>query len=749
LLLASIAPRTACPQEVEPTRRPSALTIDVADNAARAHLARVDALLKQDQWPEAVENLRQLIESGSDRLIPVDDAASSGFRRYVTLRDYAQMKLASLAHAAPAALAFYRELVDPIAEQYLKQADDERREEPLKQIVSKFLVSSCGDEALWRLGESALERGEWGAARGHWEQISPLLRFPPQHGAWKAFEGTPLWLLTRQLQGEDAWSAAEPRLTASAGEAMFLAYPDTNLPLADVRARLVLVSILEGNPERALTELELLRRTDPDARGRLGGQSGSYVKLLSDLLEQSGGWPRLRDEPGWPTFAGNAARNKHAQYHNDFWGAARWSAGLPELTAGREYFSSEGQRVAEPLRGLLSYHPIIVEDLAIVQAGPRPADIIARRLSDGEVVFGEAEEFDWAWEDSGRPVSVGVPRYTLTAQGHRLYARVGLAARNLSGRLLPEDNPSRIIGLDLDTQGRRVLELGLGSGEWATGWSFEGPPVSDGQRLYVVLRQRDAVHAKAHVAAYDARTGRRLWRRMVCGSETPVDRPVELTHTLLTLRQGTLYLNTNLGAVAALRVEDGGLVWLSEYPRADFRGEHPDRNTQHFFRDLNPCLLHEDLVIAAPSDSDRLFALDANTGRLLWSTFPEQASGVIHLLGVGGDTLLASGDCLYWFDVHTGQLRAQIPGPRKVTPGHARPDPRGNGRGLLTHHEVYWPTQDAIMVFEQTPRRSSRGWEPVLLRNIDLTTRGATGGNLVLADGALLIAAGDRLTSFD
>jgi len=61
-------------------------------------------------------------------------------------------------------------------------------------------------------------------------------------------------------------------------------------------------------------------------------------------------------------------------------------------------------------------------------------------------------------------------------------------------------------------------------------------------------------------------------------------------------------------------VQDGAIRWLTEYPRVDLQNENPDRNTQHLFRDLTPCLLHRDLVIVAPLDCDRLFALDANTG---------------------------------------------------------------------------------------------------------------------------------------
>jgi hypothetical protein len=237
---------------------------------------------------------------------------------------------------------------------------------------------------------------------------------------------------------------------------------------------------------------------------------------------------------------------------------------------------------------------------------------------------------------------------------------------------------------------------------------------------------------------------------MLVGAE-PVgsQRPFELTHTLLTLRERTLYCNTNLGVVAALSSTDGAIQWLTEYPRVDLQNENPDRNTQHLFRDLNPCLLYRDLVIVAPRDCDQLLALDANTGILIWASLPEQAADAIHLLGVGDEHLIVSGDYLYWFDVYTGRLKSQFPAPHRSLPGHAKPSPHGYGRGILVDKHVYWPTRESIFVFDQRIRPEMLGREPEAIRTIDLASRGVTGGNLVLSERALLIATQDQLIVFD
>jgi outer membrane protein assembly factor BamB len=218
---------------------------------------------------------------------------------------------------------------------------------------------------------------------------------------------------------------------------------------------------------------------------------------------------------------------------------------------------------------------------------------------------------------------------------------------------------------------------------------------------------------------------------------------------LLTLDQGTLYFNTNLGIVAALHASSGSIRWLTTYPRGSWDRSDPDQDHRHAQRDLVPCLVYRDFVFVAPTDSDCIFALDAITGHPLWMTQPEQVADAVHLLGVGAGNLLASGDCLYWLDLNTGRLVSEFPHHRSGLAGRAGPSPRGYGRGVLAGPYVYWPTRDTIFVLEQATVRTPRGWEPVVARAIPLAQRGASGGNLLIADGILLVAAADRLMAFN
>ena len=73
--------------------------VDRADGAALARLERVKACLAEKQWDEAVETLRQVMETGEGRLLEVAPG------HFVNLSDACQMQLAALPPERPEALS--------------------------------------------------------------------------------------------------------------------------------------------------------------------------------------------------------------------------------------------------------------------------------------------------------------------------------------------------------------------------------------------------------------------------------------------------------------------------------------------------------------------------------------------------------------------------------------------------------------------------------------------------------------------
>lgn len=665
--------------------------LDEADSAARRHLEQVKTFVDAGQWDEAIETLRQVAENHGDKMIPLTQ------QRYVNLRTYVQLQLISL---PPDALALYRSRVDSQARHWFEEGVAERDAGRLWQVVEQAFASSWTDQALNALGEIALEEANYARARWCWETIIPVS--------------------VRQEEGE----VYQP-------EAIELACPDTDLDLAVVRARLILVSIFEGDRRRAAADLQRFDQLYPSATGRLGGRAVRLGEMLASLLEASRDWPRLDRDPRWATFAGDMDRTKVLDDSIDV-GAIQWRVPLDKTVAAEATttmnYNFRPRRVAEDHQQLLSYHPLVLDDLVLVNSEDR---IRAYDVATGLPAWGQesAVIFDGD-EGRSRPFAtshryLGAPRFTMTAHDGKLLARMGSPVTSMANDFGSRAMLGYLVCLDLEAQGRLLWKLVPDEEKW----SFEGTPVCDGANVYVAMRRSD-VRPQAHVACYDLATGRQRWRRFICAAETPGRGQInEITSSLLTLHHDRLYFNTNLGAVASLSAEDGRVRWITLYPRAE-SGNLNDP-AAHFYRDLNPCVYYRGKLLVAPTDSRHIFALDAEAGHLLWDTpHPEDA---VHLLGVGSGNLVASGDRLWCIDVETGKLIGRWP---------EDPSLRGYGRGMLVGEQIYWPTRREIYVCSQRTGLPER--------IVPLTTKApdVNGGNLLLAGDRLLVAMSDGLVVF-
>jgi outer membrane protein assembly factor BamB len=276
---------------------------------------------------------------------------------------------------------------------------------------------------------------------------------------------------------------------------------------------------------------------------------------------------------------------------------------------------------------------------------------------------------------------------------------------------------------------------------------FEGPPVAEGARVYVAQRRRGAT-TRTRVVCYDAENGRELWQRFICAADTPGStgphQTSECTHNLLTLHQGTVYYNTNLGAVAALDAQDGVIQWLTAYKRA-----RPESSSAPAFlyRDLNPCLYHNGMLYVAPSDFDGILCIRAATGQIMTAELRDSAGlgastkkglTAVHLLGVVGKYLIASGDMLWWIDVeHAVQGKTEVVGEVNLHEAY--------GRGVIVGETIHVPLRERIQNFTaEIPEQKAP-------HSIALSALhpGVTGGHLIVCDTHLLVVGAEAIYGFE
>ena len=348
---------------------------------------------------------------------------------------------------------------------------------------------------------------------------------------------------------------------------------------------------------------------------------------------------------------------------------------------------------------------------------------------------------------------VGAARGTLSIYEDCLYARMGTPVTGWANGEKAGDGGSigYIVGVDLQRQGSLLKGFPLHLSQFDFGGSEpEGCPLVVGDKLYVTVAKRDNVGVRRSVAAFDRFGGQLIWKSpaLATGTVEGSDRANLLSHQLLTMEGGRLFYSTNLGSIACLDPLTGQIEWLVRYRRHDKEKQAYPNSGRFRYRDLNPCVIQDGLVYCAPQDCPEVFALDALTGDLVWSTDDSSAADVVHLLGVSRDHLIVSGDRLIWLDRQTGRVDARFPAAGNGGTLNSLPSPRGLGRGLICAGEIYWPTANEIIVFATILKDRKSIDTPPMQRRIRLDTRGSEGGNLVAVDGWLLVATPSRLMAF-
>ena len=644
--------------------------------------------LAASQWSDAAELLQQLSSSEGTQLIP------TGGGRWLPARTMAQSLLARM---PPEGLKIYRQRIDPQAREWYEQAKATQDEAGLERVVQEAFASSWGDDALLLWGDLAWERGDLAWARQCWRKL--------------------------------VQRAVPPGVT----DPYLLIYPDSKLPLADVRARLVLCSLFLGETERAAEELASFATEHPDAEGLLAGRKGKLVDILRELAADQKPYRPALPQLDLPTFGGRPQRTTQGMSPIEI-GPVRWSSPL-----SRAYQLMTMDRLTLVQRGLQPvFHPAVWQDQVYVcdEMSIYGWNLMTGQpLQPGNPGRPLAELFRLNGAGQGIPVfpkpSAGIPQFSLTVSEGRLYTRLGNVNEGRHELSRPQ---SMLVCVDPQTTpSTLVWQVDADSVDMAGGggWMFEGAPLVHEGRVYVAMRKSDLRAAMA-VLCLSADRGQVIWfRSILTGGEAWTSRGEEkhspISQQLLSLADGHLFFNTNAGGVVSLGARDGRIRWITSYRRtaSSSAGEFGLKQ----LAGPNPPVVESGRVFVAPTDAAEMYCLDAETGLVRWK---RQHEGKLRtVLGVAGAMVYGSGAELWALDVQTGAIRwAHRP---------ADPEGAGFGRGALSLTQVYFSTREELQLFDlRTGAMQKRIRLPI-------DRRLPSGGNLVLAGGMLLIALPDRI----
>jgi outer membrane protein assembly factor BamB/tetratricopeptide (TPR) repeat protein len=706
----------------------SATVLTGESESVARRLEAAAKLATEKKLSEALDDYLRILEHTGNVLVPLDGKRR---RHCIQARRLCHLHIAALPAAG---LKLYRTRVDDQLKKTLREAVRTHDRRTLGNIVEKAFCSKAAEPALELLGDLAFERGDFDEARRWWRLLAV-----PVHDIKQRTKEEPNRL-------ED------------------LMYPDPEEDrVARVRAKHLIAQLFQGEGQALAADLKAFRQLHGKATGHLAGTQGNYADIVQKLIEKTKVETQHTEEETASTFAGKPSRNLVAPSGLPDRIGANGPAWVVRLDSGARLSEKEVKALRQeeeeisPRDALsLAFHPVVTSNL-VLWADARYVN--ANDLLTGRQVF----RYDLCGEgkDGGKnddsalgvsqmgEVSLKLParaglRYTLTVADGRVYARLGCQALsprrivNENNRLLrnqPGDKrKSFLVCLDVNraAEKRQLWQISSPLLDTDPMDIFEGAPLVANGRVYAVLSRLEVGQTKSWITCYDAEKGTPLWKREVC--ETRAGKEPEdgrrYRHHLLTLAGTNVVYCSHAGAIVAVDAVTGNRSWAMRYASRGPLTEEGDPSP----RDLAPCVYSAGLVYAAPLDSDRVFCLNADTGRLVWE---RNRIEVVHLLGVSQGRLL--------FTTPDG-IRA-VGATNKEMKGWSSADDGklpGFGRGLLAGRWVYWPTALTslfLKTLEVEDGFQREDFDPSRFHNISR-------GNMTFGNGCLVITETEHLSVY-
>lgn len=655
--------------------QPSGTRLRGESESGRTRKRLTEAQQKLAEGKPVADELQDILDQSGDDLVLVKE------NQYQPARRLVQQYLAGLPDKP---LETFRDRIDEPARKLLELGKKKRDPQPLRELVDRYFVSRAAEEGLLLLGELAFERGDFVAAGRYWRTLLPAND-----------DGT-------------------------------LVYPKPKTDSAGVKAKLILLRAVSGDREVAKTELEQFGKEHPKATGPLGGSNGVYVDTLAKLTAAPPAMPVASG--GWTSFAGGPSRDGRPDTPLPRYlaGERPWMAAIP-----REPKDKERVPAATLAGKPLAYHPVVFGGSAYIADAGRVVQFDLKTGAARVAFHAVSLDLDFDIADLAVPHQQDAD-FTLTVADGKLFARFGKTAlptgndttrppRTYIACLEPKPDAAKLSTSEQTLSARWSVAPPVGKDVFA---AWEGAPVVADGRVYASFVRVEGNRPTHAIACYPVVGGAPLWVADVF--DTDPRSGTQHRHELLTLAGANVVYCSHTGVTVAVNAATGKPAWAFRNPPA----ERPPVNS---FRDLCPAVYHNGRVFIAPADGDAVYALDADTGRRLWSTVEpihvEQLLGVsqgrlivtTHVARLDARRVLSGG--VRGFDVVAGFDK-----PPHGWQNHEDSNLNGLGRGVAADNLIFWPTPSGTKVLDAATGRVARH------------TNTKMPGNVAVADGYIVVA---------
>lgn len=608
-------------------------------------LRRFEGFAARGEWSDAVSLATRLCDASGDRVCRRDG------QRYVSVR---REVLERIAGWPAEGRAVYARRIGAELNARLQAARSRGSVEELLRVAESYYPSPQAADAVEAAAQIAFERAEFAVVR---QWMTRLLESHPQRTARRE-----LWSALRAIACLAEGDRAEiERVARELGVALDRGRGSADAGRAGPRANW-------AGREVAIDELlrgaiDVFGRADhrPPARSRR--ESIRTMPVPLDVRPEAVLW--------------------------EFDGFGRTTLFDHEMTSPTGWIRRDSTRRAIQGGRLLAFEPVLA-DGCIVLHDHRSVWAIEPGLS-AKVrwrveLAGEADaNAEWVTEDEPPPT------FTTSAVEGCVLVHLDRAPPDRFGAADSPVRTSSLVCLDARA-GRRRWQNDLEALRHAfTEVRLDGAPILVDDRLIAVARRRKPFGFEAcFLVAFDPASGRTLWTTHVGEAPTGGYGYHRATQSHLGADGDTVFVQSNLGTVAAVGAAQGIVRWLRVYAPAIDPGATawPTRSGRHIRSwHAAPPVIWRDRVIVAPLDADEVMMLDQHNGDLVASWKLSELGGAETMVGVHNDRLYLAGTQVACLDLAAGKLAWKRP----ISEGELF------GRAALASTALFVPTSKALL----------------------------------------------------
>ena len=617
-----------------------------------------------------------------------------------------------------------------------------KRYQPAHQLANRLLASSLDSTQLadlLRQSDALMQAGQTKAARAILYRLDnrlqcdldlqPAKLFRPLNASQQRQQ--PWYLALQNFQDLD--DANWDKLASSIKDAWTKSPPFkqaiTEVQLGQLFLRLIYCSILDRDTGRATLEAKLVNRIFGERQ-----VMANPFNLKSDNSLDGNAQTIAQTTQTWlQQLAALEENRKSAASSDSKWTLARYSKAYATLSLETNLQNSDSNPSATSGFIKAAFYQLTQPKkmLCVVQ---NPNGIFALDLQSAQG-WPSGSALNLLLGYIGQPTkrsTVASDEYSISDD--LLFVPIG-GSQTLSSFGTNDNLSTRMLGLDLKRDASILPDYPL---ETIDNSPIIEASVSIDSKL-IILTSDEIQGGKFSLQRIDQRTGKEIWKSAAFGIANRQTTNASAFNATLAIEQDRIFVATGKSCIAAVDLVSGDIIFETTYAAI--------AQTKVAYRlaknnaPQSRLLPYGDLLICAPADCSRIFALGRYSGNLQWVTAADTSLRSNHLLGFSENSLICIGERLQWYSCPDGRLLAAVELPKPASFSY--------GDAALFAGQIIWSNANGLFQYPASQPNPINSYQRLAIQDLQRWPVIPSGPfAFAINDQFLALATSDDLTVF-